>query len=753
MNISIIFLDTIAFLAAVAALIFLLLRWRRIEGADIRILLFFLFMLNFFYVACLWLEWSGINRLLEVYENFTGALIPMFWAFVLYAFMQRGMTLDLQKSEERYRSLFDAAKDSLFMMKGDRYIECNRSVTEMFGCTREEIIGSLPQMWSPEFQPNGRKSNELAGELIAAALSGRNQLFEWRHLRKNGERFDVEVSLVRVDIDDEPYLLAIVRDITDRKNAERALHRSEENLRQVVARQSLILDSLPMAFYTATVSGDYGGTWVSEQIHKISGFSSQQFLSEPEVWAARVHPDDRQAVMAAFAGLSENDRLVLEYRWQHADGEYRWFKDHAVLVGHDDGSPGVIIGAWLDITEEKTVGEEREDLERQLIQSQKLESIATLAGGIAHDFNNILFPMIGYLEMILRELDQNDPLQRKVNRVLEGALRAKGLVRQILSISRRTEEQDMPFNIGLIVKEAVDLSRASLPASIDIHADIDMDLGNVMTTPSHIHQIVMNLVTNAFHAMEETGGRLNIRLKKSRLNGADAGQMNLMQGDHILLTVSDTGKGMSAEVVERVFDPYFTTKEAGKGTGLGLFVVHGLVNRYRGAVKIESVPGKGTDFHVYLPVSLVKIDEPGPPPEKTAAYSGNECVLIVDDEENITLMMRTYLENYGYEVLTINSGRAALEKMRSADGDRVALVITDMVMPEMDGLTLAEKIHFNYPDLPVVLMTGYSEQITEERIIRAGVRDKLFKPFSPLEIIKIVRGLLDSQTERIYREK
>lgn len=352
--------------------------------------------------------------------------------------------------------------------------------------------------------------------------------------------------------------------------------------------------------------------------------------------------------------------------------------------------------------------------------------------------------MIGNLEMIVSSLSKDDELYDRVNRVLEGGRRAGDLVRQILSISRQKDEEARPLDIVPIVREVVDLSRATLPAFITIHADIMPDCGNVMAISAHIHQIIMNLVTNAYHAMQEAGGRLDIGLRKVWVNEMMCEEMDLQPGDYVLLTVSDTGKGMSRKVLNRVFDPYFTTKGVGEGTGLGLFIVHGLVKKHDGDIAIESASGKGTNFYVYLPVYQGVLDEPVQSPDDTAMPAGTEHILVVDDEEAILLLMRDFLEECGYTVSTHISGQAALEMVRSNTSE-VDILITDMTMPEMNGLELADEIHIMKPDIPIILITGYSEKITSEKMIKAGVCESLMKPIPLVELGQTIRRLLDGR--------
>ena len=387
-------------------------------------------------------------------------------------------------------------------------------------------------------------------------------------------------------------------------------------------------------------------------------------------------------------------------------------------------------------------------LEKQFREAQKMEAIGTLAGGIAHDFNNILVAVIGYSELALNAVSKEDELYSHLTYVLEAGSRAKQLVNQILTFSRRGEEEKTPIQIGPIIEEAVKLIRASLPSTIEVRQKIEPNVGNVLADSTQVHQVLMNLCTNAAHAMEEDGGKLKINLSPAEPDSKEldssffAKHPALKPGSYLVLTVSDSGCGMEPEVMERIFEPYFTTKEKDKGTGLGLSVVHGIIRNHDGTIEVSSKPGKGTTFHVYLP-TLEK--EPIQESETTGPLAtGNEHVLLVDDEEAVLDLEKQILEYVGYHVITRKSAIKAL-KLFLEDPQRFDLVITDMTMPKMTGEKLAKELMIIRPDLPIILCTGFSEKITAEKAAAMGIQAFVMKPILLHEIAGIVRRVLDKK--------
>jgi signal transduction histidine kinase/ActR/RegA family two-component response regulator len=407
-------------------------------------------------------------------------------------------------------------------------------------------------------------------------------------------------------------------------------------------------------------------------------------------------------------------------------------------------------GVAIDVTERTEAEHRRQQLERQLQQAQKMEALGTLAGGIAHDFNNILAAIIGYSQIALSEVQRDTPLHGYLNRVLAAGERAGDLVKQILTFSRKSEIEPTPVQIRTVLKEVLKLVRATLPVTVEMVQDVQSK-AVVMADPVQIHQVMMNLCANAGYAMRSKGGKLTVSLRDEVLGVEKSSRFTgLKPGPYIKLSVVDTGTGIAPEHVERIFDPFFTTKPKGEGTGMGLAVVHGIISGLGGVVSVQSMPGKGAQFDVFLPVLE------GPTPEierKTAVLAtGSERILLVDDEVFQTDMLKHMLGLLGYRVETRNSGGDALLLLEQ-DPSAFDLVITDMVMPAMTGDELSERLLRLRPDLPIILCTGYSDNITEEKALSLGIRAFALKPLTIETLAQLIRQVMDKGADgRIENE-
>jgi signal transduction histidine kinase/CheY-like chemotaxis protein len=392
---------------------------------------------------------------------------------------------------------------------------------------------------------------------------------------------------------------------------------------------------------------------------------------------------------------------------------------------------------YRDITDYLNAVAEKEKAQAKLIQAQKMESIGTLAGGIAHDFNNILYPIIGFAELSIEDLPEVHPIKENLEDILQGAKRARDLVKQILAFSSQREEKLKLLPLAPLIQEALKLLRATIPSNIDIQQELYSTSDCVLANPIGIHEIIMNLCTNAYHAMEKTGGILSIHLNKTEPNP----KLNLPHGNFCCLSISDTGIGIPPEIINKIFEPYFTTKELGKGSGLGLSVVHGIIKKYHGEISVESKPGKGTIFNIYLPVtSATKTSEEAS--GDRANPGGNENILFVDDEIPIVKLGIRLLERIGYKVTGRNSSVEALALFKSAPDD-FDLVITDMTMPEMVGTDFAAKLMEIRPDIPVILCTGFSENVNFETSPQFGLRGYIHKPILSADLYSEVRQVLN----------
>ena len=382
-----------------------------------------------------------------------------------------------------------------------------------------------------------------------------------------------------------------------------------------------------------------------------------------------------------------------------------------------------------------------EDLrnKEQVRQAQKMEAIGALAGGIAHDFNNILSPIVGYAEMLREDLPEAGTQQEYLGEILQATNRARELVRQILSFSRQGEQARTAVRLQGILGEVLKLVQATLPSTIAVHTDIDEGCGHVLADPTRIHQVMMNLVTNAFHAMEAEGGRLTLSL--AMVAGAGAGQGS-SAGNYARLRVSDTGQGMEKPVMARIFEPYFTTKTENKGTGLGLSVVHGIVRSFGGTIHVESEVGVGTTFEVRLPCISAGEESARKRRHAEVHLGGTEHILLVDDEPSIIQMQGLMLRRLGYRVTGRTASTEAIALFRDRPGD-YDLVITDMTMPDLTGDRLAREIKEIAPEKPVIICTGFSERMSEEQAMAMGIDGYVKKPVLKLELASLIRRLLD----------
>lgn len=402
-----------------------------------------------------------------------------------------------------------------------------------------------------------------------------------------------------------------------------------------------------------------------------------------------------------------------------------------------------LVAVARDITERRQAEIEKKKLEEQLWQTQKLEAIGTLAGGVAHDFNNILFPIIGYTEMLIDKADEGSELKEDLEEILSGALKATDLVQQLLAFSRRTEKELVPLSLPMIVKEVLKLTRASLPSTIRIISEIDSNCCKIIADPNHIHQIAMNLITNAFHAMEKDGGTLGVHVSEIEITEEDKAKYNLDCGTYARLSVSDTGSGIEEKFLGKIFDPYFSTKDEKSGTGMGLSVVHGIIESYSGDISVSTEPGKGSQFDVYFPGVL--------PSNKSnhnkfieCVKGGGEHVLIVDDESSVLKLEKRMLMELGYQVTSQGCGQRALEIFETSPNE-FDIIVTDLTMPTLTGDKLLKKIKSIKKEIPVILCTGFSHKFSKANVIELGFSDIIMKPVIKSELARKIRNALDKK--------
>jgi PAS domain S-box-containing protein len=656
---------------------------------------------------------------------------------------QKRMEEELRESEKRYRNIFDNAVEGIFQTTPEgRYRIVNPSFAHMFGYeSPEEMVRAVTNIGEQLYvNPEDRKRLIEMMRESAGMVRG----FEVQLRRKDGSHFWVSINarMIRNGEGEALFLEGTCMDITERELAEEASRETEAQLRNIVA-------SIPNAMVYCVRIGADGSRefkYVSGAIQALHGCSAEEVLADAGRLYDTVVAEERAEVArqekSAVAAMQEFKRVL---RVKTPDGTPRWILlTSQPRVRLEDGSV-LYDGVELDITDIKRAEEEKNRLEARLAQAQKMEAVGTLAGGIAHDFNNILGIILGYAEIAGFSLAPDSHTRQSLDEVIKATYRAKDLVKQILTFSRKSDQEQRPLQLIPVVKETLKLLRATLPTTIEIRQEIDLELGDdvVMADATQMHQVLMNLATNSGHAMREHGGVFRVAVSLVHFSRGDSAKpLGIDSGEYIRLTVEDTGTGMDAATIERIFDPYFTTKKAGEGTGLGLAVVHGILKEHNGAITVYSEPGKGTVFNLYLP--RLERGEVSEAESQGPIAGGSERLLLVDDEEQLVDVTRGSLELLGYKVTATTSSPEALD-LFSHEPQHFDLVITDYTMPKMTGIDLAEKIKMIRSDIPIILCTGFSERINEDYTREIGIRAFLMKPVSLRGLAGLIRKVLDGE--------
>lgn len=635
----------------------------------------------------------------------------------------------LAASEQKYRVIFNSTSDALFVHAADgRLLDLNDRACTLFGFDRETGLRLGINDYSLGTSPY---SEVEAREKVALALQGHPQVFEWRSRRHNGELFWSEVAVRAGDFAGERCVIAAVRDISSRKMAQLALHANEERLR-------LAMLATRQGWFELNVQTGRGIS--SDEYIQIIGYDPGEFTTTVSTWLEGIHPEDKEKVSREFRECIETgETRSMEYRRQARSGEWKWIRSVGRIVERDAaGRPLRMMGTHADITE-------RKDLERQLLHSQRLEAVGTLASGVAHDLNNILTPML-MASGLLRDSLAN-PADREAMAMIEkGGKRGAAIVKQLLDFSRNMKAERCPITPGALLQEIAGLMRSTLPKEITLVETITDCPHKVEGDPTQLHQVLMNLCVNARDAMPQ-GGTLTLGLETTELP-AQAVNSNgrAHTGLHIVLVVSDTGQGIPAEIREKIFDPFFTTKGPGKGTGLGLASAHGIVTSHNGFIRFDSTVGRGTTFRVFLPaLAAITVVAPVDPvvqkpaaimqPAKTAPL----CILVVDDEPMVATMTLRLLQKNGYEAISAGGGAEALQILRERQRD-IRLVITDFMMPDMDGPMLLPLLRQIVPGLKVIGVSGHDKRTIG---LELGFNEILSKPYEMTKILSTIRQVIE----------
>jgi len=548
---------------------------------------------------------------------------------------------------------------------------------------------------------------------------------------KSGQELPVEINANVLEFEGKDHFFAYARDISQRKQLSSELQLIKHSIQYSAFPFEWIQDDSRFLYVNESTCRSLGYT--QEEMHSMKVSDIDPDFS-PEAW-----PEFYEKLRA---------KKTLTFETYHIKKSGEKFPVEIVANYVEFEERGHVFAYVKDISEKIRAEENRKALEKQLLQTQKMESIGLFAGGIAHDFNNILSAILGYGEIVMQDLTPETQTYERQVQVLKAANRAKDLVQQILLYSRQIDQELKPIQPSVITNEALKLLRSSIPSTIQIEEDVHHDCGSILADPTQIHQIIMNLCTNAYHAMQEEGGALKISLTKTKITEKDISltSQNIDPGQYIKLEVSDTGHGMDEKIKEKIFNPYFTTKQKGEGTGLGLSVTHGIVKKLGGYIYVDSEPDKGTSIKIYFPKLNTDNDISEFQTDKDVPVGNNERILVIDDEESILDLMKIMLEGLDYNVVTqINSMKAI--KLFQENPYDFDLVITDMTMPHMTGLELVKQLLAIRPKMPTILCTGFSETAYEEKFGGLGIRVFLMKPVLRADLARAIRKVLDGDPE------
>lgn len=652
-----------------------------------------------------------------------------------------------------YRTLLNNTPDAIMFLGVDakgmpgKFLEANETACLRLGYSREELLslsprdveinpesGSTPpyakllSQWKNARQPDAPPDTEKPGTLT----------YETPFRAKGGAEIPCEVTLRVLDHEGQPVIYYHLHDITGRRKAQRALKESERRFSDFFARSPIgVALYNPARELTDVNQAALAMFGFSER----SAFSSAKLLESGNI-SQESHMTLVKGGTVRYESVIDFDEIKREKRFQSSRSGKSHFDILITNLGLDqDFQPKGYMVQMQDMTEHRRAEEALHQHERMLRQAQKMEAIGTLAGGIAHDFNNILTPIIGYTEMAILTTNPDNPIRSNLEEVLKASHRAKDLVKQILTFSRQTEHEVKPIRLVPLVKEVMQLLRGSILHTIDLQTDLQVERDIVKADPTQMHQVIMNLCTNAIHAMKDKGGTLEVGMRQVNVDSRTRGALaRLRYGAYVEIYVRDTGHGMDRSVMDRIFEPFFTTKRSGEGTGMGLAVTHGIVTSLHGIITVESEIGKGTTFHIFLPLveqaaeQAVATTDPLP--------RGQEKILFVDDEPGIVAMANQMLTSLGYQVTTALRPQDALTVFRQ-DPKRFDLLITDQIMPGMTGMEMVREMHNLNRNLPVLLCTGFSKTVSDQDLLAEGIHEILMKPIVLRQIADAIRNTLD----------
>jgi len=629
-------------------------------------------------------------------------------------------------AEDLYKTLVEKSFAGVYIIQDGIIKFINEIIASYSGYSTSDAIGAKALDF---IHPQDKTATKTKAQQM---LRGKcNAPYEFRIITKDGNFRWIMETVNPIVYDGKPAVLCNCMDITDFKDAVRKVEEHE-------LLESTILDTIPDAVLGLR---ERRIIFANKGAERVFGWKPEELIGKDTSILYRSTEEYARIGRTVYSSLENNAHCQMEMCCRHKDGREILCQFYTTVIG-DHLCQDKVVAVYEDITAKRKEEQDKISLENQLRQSQKMEAIGTLAGGIAHDFNNILGAIIGNTEMALMDLKSDTHLEKYLRRLCNASERATDLVKQILTFSRQDEKAMQPLKISPLIKEVMKLIRASLPSSIRIQQEISAYPDMVLADPTQIHQVIMNLSTNAAHAMRAEGGTLKISLTNLDVKADELFIYPVpAPGSYLKLTVSDTGHGMEPSVQERIFEPFFTTKKQGEGTGMGLSVVHGIAKNHGGALTVESEPAKGSSFHVFLPA----LQEEGgsiTDEAKGAIPRGTERVLFVDDEADLVSLAEDMLTRLGYKVVGQTDSMEALHlfNMRPELFD---IVITDQTMPNLTGKELAKKLIGIRPDIPIILCTGYQSEIASEGKQSPGISESILKPVARRTIAEAIRRALD----------
>ena len=635
----------------------------------------------------------------------------------------------LAASETRFRAIFHSNAVGTAILAPDSTISLvNDMYCQLTGYSRPELMGTS---WHRYVAP---EDLERLNEYNRRRLRHEPEIpaqYEFRFIHKNGEVRHCQIAVALIPSSGQ--IVASLLDVTERQQS---MLRLQETAAQLVDAQKIA--SLGSYVFEVTT-----GQWTcSEILGELFGLEDGDFTKDVAGWLELVHPEERAELHQYLQEQVLKNRVPFDRHYRivrRNDQQERWVHGRGKLILDDQGRVVKMVGVIQDLTE-------RRQLENQMQQAQKMEAIGTLAGGIAHDFNNMLGAMFGYAHLLQQDTEGNSLAQESVAEILKAANRAKELVQQILTFSRQREQKPEVLKLNSIVKEAIKFLRASLPAHIKIEIALADEAPPVLADPTQIYQVTMNLATNALHAMEDGPGQLTVQLDPFQPEAPLLlAHPELKPIPYARLSVTDTGCGMDAKTLKRIFDPFFTTKPVGKGTGLGLAVVHGILEAHHGVITVESQVGQGTTFRLYFPAET-KAATSRPAVAGVIPRGRSQRVLVLDDETALTTVLQVMLRRLDYQVTTSNHPLAAI-RLFCENPAGFDLVITDLTMPELNGLQVAQQLRANRPDLPVILVSGHGASAEVDDLRAAGICERLDKPVSLATLAEAVARALKPKSD------